>query len=158
VKLLKPLTEGGPETSGLDGDKRNQLRLLLAEVYLGLGPQYYDEAPPLLDALDPRSAEAERAEILRQVIDFYKIAATASGDESERIEKNPSDAEARFVLAAVKAQRGDFAGAFEELLWIVGHNRRFRDDAARKVMLALFQYLGDQQDVYEYRRRLQVVL
>jgi len=160
VKLLQPLVdEAGAAGQDLDEEKRRQLRLLLAEVYLGLGPKHYADVEPLLDGLDSRSQEAERAEVLRQVLAFFKAAGEAAGGEAERLAKDQGDAEARYLLAAKKARAGEYAAAFEELLSLVAQNRRFRDDAGRRAMLALFQYLGsDHPDVHEYRRRLQVIL
>lgn len=159
AKILKPLLAGPENTSGLDEEKRRQLQLLLAEVYLGLGPEYYPEVAPLLDTLDSRSKEAERAEVLRQVLAFFEIAGTARGDEEGRLSGDENDAEARIVLAATKARSFAWTAAFEHLLWLVANNRRFRDDIARRSMLTLFQYLGsDHPDVHEYRRRLQVIL
>lgn len=156
VALLKPLVA---DDSTLEADKRDPLRLLLAEVYMGMGPQHYAEVPPLLLAIDTRSQEAERAEILQKVLEFFAIAGKAHGDESDRLQKDEKDAEARYTLAAQKAMVGDYGAAFEHLLWLVANNRKFGEDAGRKAMLALFQYLGsDHQDVHEYRRRLQVIL
>jgi len=157
VALLKPLVEG--DASQLEADKRDPLRLLLAEVYLGMGPQHYAEVAPLLAGIDSRSQEAERAEVLQKVLEFFAIADSARGDETERLQKDERDAEARFVVAAQKARAGDYGAALEDLLWLVANNRKFGEDAGRKAMLALFQYLGsDHQDVHEYRRRLQVIL
>ncbi len=162
ASVLKPLLNEQTESAdsqGLSEEKRRQLRLLLAEVYLGLGQKHDAEVLPLLDALDPRSTEAERAEILRQVLAFFQNANAARGDETERLASREDDAEARFVLAAQLARRGDYSASFEHLLWLIANQRGFRDDAAKKAMLALFQYLGSEHsDVREYRRRLQVIL
>lgn len=156
AKLLKPLVEDG---QALDADKRDQIRLMLAEIYLTLGPAHYGEVPTLLDGMDPRSTAAERAELFRQVLAFFKRADEAKGDELERLHRDEKDADARLMLAAVQARSGDYAGAFENLLWLVANNRRFDNDAGKRVMLLLFQYLGSENpDVHEYRRRLQVIL
>jgi putative thioredoxin len=164
AKLLKPLIAASEAPEPAEGEvlgdeKQRQLRLLLAEVYLGLGKEHYEELLPLLADIDPRSPEADRAEILRQILTFFQSADSARGDEAERLQRDETDAEAHFILAAEKARVGDYGGAFEHLLWLIANNRRFRDDAARKTTLALFQYLGSEHpDVHEYRRRLQVIL
>lgn len=155
AKLLKPLTADGQ----VDADRRDQIRLMLAEIYLTLGPAHYGEVLPLLDGMDPRSAAAERAELFRQVLAFFKRADSAQGNELDRLHRDEKDAEARVLLAAVQARAGDYAGAFEHLLWLVANNRKFDSDVGKRMMLLLFQYLGSENpDVHEYRRRLQVIL
>jgi putative thioredoxin len=46
----------------------------------------------------------------------------------------------------------------DALLELLRKNRNYRDGEARRVMLALFQYLGDDPLVNEYRRKLASVL
>ena len=48
--------------------------------------------------------------------------------------------------------------AMDALLELLRENRNYRDGEARRVMLALFQYLGDDPLVNEYRRKLASVL
>ena len=57
------------------------------------------------------------------------------------------------------AAKGDAAGALEAFLAVVTKSRKFKDDGARKAMVALFERLGSAHELTrEYRRRLQVVL
>ncbi len=71
----------------------------------------------------------------------------------ERIEQNPADLEARWLLAAHQVRGRRYADAIETLLGIVMRNRAFRDDGARKVLLALFTALGDQHPLTVKGRR-----
>ncbi|MEW6314655.1 MAG: co-chaperone YbbN [Pseudomonadota bacterium] len=72
----------------------------------------------------------------------------------ERIAANADDLDARLALANLSASNHDYATAFEQLLEIVQRNRTFQDDAGRKTMLALFEVLGDDNDVVRQYRRL----
>lgn len=68
----------------------------------------------------------------------------------------PADgSEGLYRQAAVAVRSGDYATAIEHLLTLVGRDRAFRDDGARKALLALFALLGDDHPlVGPARRRL----
>ncbi len=73
----------------------------------------------------------------------------------ERVEENPGDLEARYQLAAHQVRGHRYADAIEQLLAIVQRNRSFRDDAARKTLLAIFDVLGSEHPLsVEGRKRL----
>lgn len=71
----------------------------------------------------------------------------------ERIEQNPADLEARWLLAAHQVRGRRYADAIETLLDLVMRNRAFRNDGARKMLLALFTALGDQHPLTVKGRR-----
>jgi len=74
---------------------------------------------------------------------------------SNQITANPNDLEARYQLAARLASQRQYGEAIAQLLAIVERNRGFRDDGARKMLLALFAALGDQNPlVIDGRRKL----
>ena len=68
------------------------------------------------------------------------------------------DSESRYRMAAHMAREGRYADAISQLLAIVERDRAFRDDAARKTLLALFEALGDDPLVANGRRKLATVL
>jgi putative thioredoxin len=68
-------------------------------------------------------------------------------DLLHQVDQNPGNLEARYQLAAHHVQGGSYEQAIEQLLAIVGRNRSFRDDAARKIMLAIFIALGNQSPI-----------
>jgi len=66
-----------------------------------------------------------------------------------------ADSAARYSRAADAARRRAYEPALDELLAIVARDRAFRDDAARKAMIALFAALGDDHPlVPAFRRKL----
>ncbi len=71
-----------------------------------------------------------------------------------------TDLDRAFVKAArLVTEDQDFEAAFEELLEIIRRDRQFRDDGARKTMLALFTLLGDTHPLtLTYRKQLMLAL
>ncbi|MBO9339725.1 MAG: tetratricopeptide repeat protein [Chloroflexus sp.] len=63
--------------------------------------------------------------------------------------------EGLYRQAAAAVRNGDYTTAIEHLLTLVGRDRAFRDDGARKALLGLFALLGDDHPlVGPARRRL----
>ncbi len=72
---------------------------------------------------------------------------------------NPDDHEARFNLAMAAYAQGDSATAIKELLEIVGRDRTWNEDGARKRLLRIFEALGPTDpDAKSGRRMLQMML
>lgn len=97
-----------------------------------------------------------RAQSLLGLADFFAGAADVDPSAvSAQVAHAPNDLEARYRLAAWMAHEGRYADALAQLLEIVMRDRAFRDDGARKAMLALFETLGEENPlVGEYRRKL----
>jgi putative thioredoxin len=86
-----------------------------------------------------------RAQAALPLVDFLAIEEGAAG----------ADSAGRYARAAQATRSGAYETALDELLAIVSRDRAFRDDGARKAMLALFAALGDEHPlVPAYRRRL----
>lgn len=152
VALLGPLVDG---EQALGGELLAGAQVLLAEARIGTGDLAGARAG--LTAIDPRSLQIERAELLGRLLDFLE-AAGPDGDAAARAAKDSSNGEARFALAAAHARRGAYGDALEQLLELVGSSRSLRD-RARQAMTTLFQFLGPEDErSHEYRRRLQVYL
>jgi putative thioredoxin len=96
-----------------------------------------------------------RARAWLTLADFFEQAGDqAPGWLSQLGADTQDDSESRYRLAAHMAREGRFADAISQLLAIVERDRAFRDDAARKTLLALFEALGDDPLVANGRRRL----
>ena len=127
-------------------------RIDLAELLIDRGS--HDAAAVELDAVHADADRDARVEALRQAIAF----ARAGGSESElaaRVAGNPADLESRLALAGAYAARKAWRDALDQLLAIVERDRKWRDGAARRQMLAIFNLASGEADlVSEYRRRL----
>jgi len=127
---------------------------------LGLGRLLIAAGDPsgaeLLGKLPAGTPLYPRAQAWLTLADFFAQAGAGNADDlPERIAASPNDMEARYQLAAHAAGAGDHAEAIAQLLAIIMRDRAFRNDGARRVLLALFTVLGDQHPlVVEGRRKL----
>jgi putative thioredoxin len=141
-----------------DAEVGGAAAVALAEVLLDGGRA--DEAEAALAAVDPRSPQADAAEAARRRVTFARDAAAFGGRDAATaaLARDPKDLEARFALASAHAAALEWERALAELLELVKRSRKFRDDGARRAMLAIFDHLGPQHPlVSEFRRQLQIV-
>lgn len=143
--------------AALDIDPRSGGALVgLARALSQHGEQ--DEALALLDRVDagPRRAEADR------LAAAIRIRQSGAGDEAglrARVAADPNDLESRLTLAQALAAGGRYDEALEHYLDLVKRDRSFRDDAARKAMLDVFDLLGPDNELADrYRSELAKVL
>lgn len=71
-----------------------------------------------------------------------------------KIRDNKNDLDARLNVANYYVSQRQFEPALEQLLEIIRRDRSFRDDIARKTMLAIFNLMGGKQDLVTRYRRL----
>jgi putative thioredoxin len=148
--ILRKLLEANEET--------DRAALLLARLLLESGRP--DEVRPLLQRIDEHSPAAEAIPALEKMLSFAEEAHRYGGEEKARaaVAASEKDLDARYALGSALAVRREFAGALDQFLEIVSRSRKFRDDAARLAMLAIFDHLGNDSDLTrDYRRRLQIV-
>ena len=140
-------------------EARDQARLALARLLLAAGRP--DEVAALLAGIDPRSPAAEPIPSLERLLTFADEARSYGGEDKARaaLDADPKDPAARYALGSALAARADFTGALEQFLELVSRNRKFKEDAGRLAMLAIFDLLGHDHDLsQDFRRRLQIVL
>jgi putative thioredoxin len=119
-----------------------------------------DDAEAALASVNPRGKYVDAAEAVRHRIVFARDAAAFGGRDAAAaaLARDGNDLEARFALASAHAAALEWEAALGEFLELVKRNRKFRDDGARKAMLAIFDHVGQQHPlVSEYRRQLQIV-
>jgi putative thioredoxin len=141
----------------LDGDPRAASALIgLASVHAERGED--DAALALLERVEPGPARQEADRLAAAI----RIRQSGAGDEAAlraRVEADPKDLEARFQLAQALAAGGRYDEALEHYLTLVGQDRSFRDDGARKAMIDVFDLLGPGDELADrYRSELAKVL
>jgi len=144
----------------LDMDPENDhVKMELASLLLAEGR--VEDGERMLDSLSRAAKSAPEAVAMLARLEIAHIAAgSPAPDELARIiAAKPEASEARYQLSAHKVLQGDYESALALLLEIVRHDRRFRDDAARKTMLTIFTLLGGKGDlVKRYRNQLSMAL
>jgi putative thioredoxin len=135
-----------------------RVTLALAEAQVASGDIAAAEAT--LDSLPPSERDKPEVASLRSHLYFEgQVAeAPATPELAAKLEANPDDHEARFQLALRKVVEQDYDAAIELLLELMQKDRSFGDDAARNGLLKVFELLGDDPRVGQYRRRMASLL
>ena len=139
---------------GLD-PKLHLARIDLAELLIEL--KQLEAAERQLAEVKPNVDYDARVEALRSAIFFARSAESGASDADlgARIAADPADLEARMLLANRHAGRREWRAALDDLLQIVTRDRNWKDQAARKQMLAIFNLASEEGElVSEYRRKL----
>ncbi|MCP3056555.1 thioredoxin [Aurantimonas marianensis] len=128
----------------------------LAECYLAGGDAA--RAKALVDGYAAEDSGKPEDPALAAIRTKLKLAEEISqlGDPvalQARIEGNPDDHQARYDLALIAQAKGDRATAAGHLLEIIGRDRTFKDDAARKKLLEFFEAWGPTDPATKDARR-----
>jgi putative thioredoxin len=132
----------------------------LARVWLKNGDT--EKAREILEHVPEDRASDPAIESVRSALE---LAAGAPADDSEtaalraKVESDPSDLQARYDLAEALVAAGDHAGAVDQLIAITALDREWNDQAARTLLLKVFDAAGPASEVTrEGRRRLSSIL
>ena len=147
------------ETIVADAPANDRARLLLAEILFDLGR--VDEGESTLKGISAKAlADPDTAAAMGK-LEFARVAAGAPplADLERGVAAHGDDLEARYQLAARQVLARDYEAAMAQLLEIVRRDRRFRDDAGRKGLLAVFNLLGGKGEaVKRYRQLLSLAM
>jgi putative thioredoxin len=117
-----------------------------------------EQARRILDMAPDGAKDAD----LDSVLAALKLSEEAPSETralEDRLAANPDDHEARLELAKALAGQGAFDRAADELLIIIGRDREWNDQAARKQLLTVFEAAGNGSEVARQgRRRLSALL
>jgi putative thioredoxin len=133
----------------------HQLTLDLIELSIKEGLP--EQAETLLADLPHAVRNETEATRLRYLLDFTRVAMQAAQlQELEATSREqPDELELRYQLASRYVLENRFEDAMDAFMYILEHDRAFRDDAGRTGLLAVFELLGNEGDlVNSYRRRL----
>lgn len=138
--------------------QRDAALLLKARALYALGQS--EQAEAALDAVDEGSLVADQVSALRA---HGQLVGAADGADLARlrgeVEGRPDDLDARWILAGGLLRDGHHEEALEQLLELLQRSRSYREDGARRAMLAIFDELGPEHDLSrEYRRKLQIFI
>ncbi len=126
----------------------DHLRVMLAKCELGLGNP--EKATELLSAISPNSQEYTDAKSLLDLMELLVEAAKNNPVEGDDL---------RFREACQMAEKKDYRSALEVFFQLVVSNPDFKDGAAKKAMVILFNVLGAKNPLaWEFRAKLNSVL
>jgi putative thioredoxin len=120
-------------------------RVTMMAVHFLCRMEQFDEAGRLLAAVRDRTPAVQGWKTL---IDFQPVGET-----------NRPDLDTRFTEGIYSSLRGEYERALGCFLAIVEESRKYRDDGARKAMIAIFNILGtDHPLTREYQEKLTFLL
>ncbi len=148
-EALKALEQGHEEDP-----QRAEITLMLAKLLAQSGEA--DRAETLLESLPASERDSQEVVALRAGLQFARESIGLPDLETLKAtrENAPDDLENRYQLAVKYLSEGDHANAMEELLGIMQKDRQFKDDIGRTTLLKIFDMLGDDPLVAQYRRRM----
>jgi putative thioredoxin len=150
IVLLDEAREADPDNP--------RVTLALAESQAAIGDVAAAEAT--LDGLPRDEQDKPEVASLRNHLFFEgQVAGAPTAPELEaRLTADPGDHEACFQLALRNVGERDYETAMELLLQLMQEDRSFGDDAGRRGLLKVFDLLGDDPRVGQYRRRMASLL
>jgi putative thioredoxin len=129
----------------------NQPAGMLGLLKSNLMQGFFLEAKQIIDEFPP-SQEYTHMQLLRPLFD-----ALTRKEADETIDEDTLDAVYRNALRLM--MRGNLPAAMDGMMDILRQNKHYRNDEARKVMLGLFEVLGDNHPLtQQYRQELGMVL
>jgi putative thioredoxin len=139
----------------VESDPANdRAKLALAGLLLARGQ--IADAEALLKSLSPDTRDSAESAMLKARMEFTRLAdgSPALAELEKKLAAVPADSETRLHLSARQVLNGQYEAAMQNLLEIVRHDRKFRDDAGRKSLLAVFQLLGNNHELVKKYRPL----
>ena len=152
-----PAIEAIQKISQLDP---NNPRIALVYADLMIREARYDLAQEVLQNLPYETRQTEQVAAMLAKIEFATNAVDLPSEEDllHAISTDPKNSQARHQLSTLYTMQGNYEQALDQLLEIVKHDRNYEDDAGRKAMLKLFEILGDNELVHQYRRKMMAAL
>lgn len=130
---------------------------LLEATRLSLASGKPQEARTHAAAIPITAKEYDQAKALGELAELAEVC-HAAGNPAAVEEATEQDLAAQFARGACLAVGGEYRKALDQFLAIVGRDRKFRDDGARRAMLTVFAVAGDDALAREYRRKLTILL
>ncbi|MDJ0813395.1 MAG: thioredoxin [Woeseiaceae bacterium] len=144
----------------LDRHVANESDALIAQAQQRLQDGDVAGARTILDELPAADADRPGAANLRRLLQFAEQVADAPAvsELEAQLETEPANSQALHQLALRLIVREDYDTAVDLLLRLVQNDREFEDDAGRRELLNVFELLGDDPRVGQYRRRMASLL
>ncbi len=116
-----------------------------------------EEAKAVIESLPEDLKISDEVTALLSQMEFAELTSNSAPREDleKTLQANPEDHESRYQLAALQVSTGEIEQALDNLILIMQKDRGYNDDAARKMILKVFEALGaDNPLVTIYRRKM----
>jgi len=142
------------QTAQAEEPANAEILLALGQVCISTGDQ--DTAESCLKALPEAERDSAQANRLAGTLELAREsdAGTSPQTLQAELDKDPSSSEVRYKLAIAEALAGNVQTGMDHLLKLVQTDPGYNDGAPREKLLALFNVLGDDPLVGQYRRKL----
>ena len=126
-------------------------QLILEAAHFLVSQNSLESAEKLLAAIQPSEKPYfQMAQAVRGLIQFTRELATLTEAVAE-----PDGLDHQYVQAIQATLAEDYEAALQGFLAIVGRDRKYRQDGARKAMITVFDLLGDDDPLTkDYRKKL----
>jgi putative thioredoxin len=119
----------------------------------------FEQARKIFEPLGAPARSDLRLAAVARLLDACEGSALDGEDGLRKaVEQSPEDNDARLALAQWLMAQSRWAESLDELLVIAGRDRKFGDDIARRMMLAVFELCPNATLVASYRRKLSASL
>ena len=136
-------------------DQKIRSEYVVALIRLGR----FEQARKIFEPLgNPARSDLRLAAVARLLDACEGSALDGEAGLRKAVEQAPDDNDARLALAQWLMAQSRWAESMDELLVIAGRDRKFGDDVARRMMLAIFELCPDAALVSSYRRKLSTSL
>ncbi|NND90736.1 MAG: tetratricopeptide repeat protein [Granulosicoccus sp.] len=137
-----------------DDPENVEVLLALGQICISSGD--LDTAESCLKALPEADRDGVQGRRLAGILELARESDSNVNPQALRaaLEKDPSSSEARYKLAIAEALAGNSQAGMDHLLILVQNDAGYNDGAPREKLLALFNVLGDDPLVGQYRRKL----
>ena len=137
-----------------DEPENTQVLLALGQVCISTAD--LDTAESCLKALPEADREGPQGRRLAGILELARESDASISPQvlQAELEKDPSSSETRYKLAIAEALAGNVQEGMDHLLKLVQTDAGYNDGAPRAKLLALFNVLGDDPLVGQYRRKL----
>ena len=159
------LAEGNPEqavsllrqASAAEPDN-HKITILLARALLQTGAS--EETEQLLNSLPATERDSADVKAIMARIQFASLVENAPDMRTltERIEADPNDLQALYLLGARALVAGDNAAALEHFFTLMKRDRSYEEDLGRRSLVDAFSIIDDKALVAQYRQRLTSLL
>lgn len=142
------------QSAQADDPENGEILLALGQVCISTGD--LDTAESCLKALSEEDREGTQGRRLAGILELARESDSSASPQALQaaLDADPGSSETRYKLAIAEALAGNVQTGMDHLLKLVQTDAGYNDGAPRVKLLALFNVLGDDPLVGQYRRKL----